>query len=181
MFVFSVKTSKTKIVLTVAAIIAAVGVLVFITGKSRNTQTAHDSVISYKAEDASQRLAFLSQFGWSVSEDPVEVSEVIIPQDFDKGYIEYAEMNKAQGLDLELYKGVRAKRWTYNILNYPEFDNRIGVVQANLLVYEGRVIGGDICSLEQGGFMHGFDFPEKQNQSQLSESGTATQNQSNLS
>ena len=38
-------------------------------------------------------------------------------------------------------------------------DIRSGVVQANLLIYEGRVIGGDICSLEQGGFMQGFDFP----------------------
>ncbi len=181
MFVFSVKTSKAKIVLTAVAIIAAVGVLVFLTGKSRNTQTARDSVISYKAQDASERLAFLSQFGWSVSEDPAEVSEVIIPQDFDKGYTEYAEMNKSQGLDLELYKGVRAKRWTYNVLNYPEFENRIGTVQANLLVYEGRVIGGDICSLEQGGFMHGFDFPERQNQVHSSESNTVIENQSNIS
>ncbi|MBS5730770.1 MAG: DUF4830 domain-containing protein [Clostridium sp.] len=94
-----------------------------------------------------------------MAEDPAEVSEVIIPQEFDKGYTEYAEMNRAQGLDLGLYKGVRAKRWTYNVLNYPGYENRSGVVQANLLIYEGRVIGGDICSLEQGGFMQGFDFP----------------------
>ena len=34
-------------------------------------------------------------------------------------------------------------------------------VQANILVYEGAVIGGDICSTELDGFMQGFDFPTK--------------------
>lgn len=159
MFVFSVKTSKAKIALTAAVIAVLAGLLVFFAGKS-NTPTAKDDVVSYRAENAEQRLAFISQFGWRVSEDPAEVSEVIIPQDFDKGYTEYARMNAEQGLDLELYKGVRAKRWTYNIVNYPGFENRTGTVQINLLVYEGRIIGGDVCSLEQGGFMHGFDFPE---------------------
>ena len=159
MFVYSVKTSKAKMIIIAAVIVAAAGVLVFFGGRGRGAETAQDGAISYKAEDSAQRLAFLSQFGWRIAEDPAEVSEVIIPQEFDKGYTEYAEMNKAQGLDLSLYKGVRAKRWTYNVLNYPGYENRSGVVQANLLIYEGRVIGGDICSLEQGGFMQGFDFP----------------------
>jgi len=35
-----------------------------------------------------------------------------------------------------------------------------GIVQANLLVFEGRVIGGDVCSLEAGGFIHCFEMPE---------------------
>lgn len=159
MFVFSVKTSKAKIALTAVVIAAAAGALLFFVGKS-DTPTATSDAVSYKAGNAEERLAFISQFGWRVAEDPAEVSEVIIPQDFDKGYNEYAEMNLQQGLELELYKGVRAKRWTYNILNYPGFENRTGVVQINLLVYEGRVIGGDVCSLEQGGFIHGFDFPD---------------------
>jgi hypothetical protein len=129
-------------------------------GKSGKPVATDDSVISYKAENAAERAAFISQFGWKISEDPIEISEVIIPADFDAGYIEYAEMNKEQGLDLEPFKGVRAKRWTYDVLNYPGLENLTGTVQINLLVYEGRVIGGDVCSLEQGGFIHGFDLPE---------------------
>ena len=108
---------------------------------------------------AEQRAAFLSQFGWKFAPDPVEVTEVIVPSDFSKGYTEYAEMNKAAGFDLEPYKGLRAKRWTYDILNYPGYENKTGYIQANILVYEGKVIGGDICSLEQGGFLHSFEFP----------------------
>ncbi len=159
MFVYSVKTSKAKIAtvsLAIAAIVISIAVLM--TGGKK--PAASDSGISYKAADSAQRAAFLSQFGWKISEDPVEISEVIIPEDFDAGYTEYAEMNKAQGLDLEPYKGLRAKRWTYEVLNYPGLENTTGVVQANLLIYEGRIIGGDICSLELGGFIHGFELPE---------------------
>ena len=160
MFVYSVKTSKAKIAALVFAIAAVAVAIVLIIGRGGEPTAANDSVISYKASNAEERAAFLSQFGWKISEDPVEISEVIIPQDFDAGYVEYAEMNKAQGLDLEPYKGVRAKRWTYNILNYPGLEELTGSVQANLLIYDGRVIGGDVCSLEQNRFNHGFDFPE---------------------
>ena len=158
MFVFSVKTSKTKIAALVIAIIALAAALFMIIGKGEKP-AANDSAINYKAETTAERRAFLSQFGWKISEDPVEVSEVIIPENFDDGYTEYAEMNKASGFDLEPYKGMRAKRWTYDILNYPGYENKTGYIQANILVYNGQVIGGDICSLEQGGFMHSFEFP----------------------
>lgn len=157
MFVYSVKTSKAKIFSVVLALIISVAAIFFVLNKKQEPVT-NDPAISYKAENAAERAAFLSQFGWKISEDPVEVSEVIIPADFDAGYLKYAEMNKAQGLDLEPYKGMRAKRWTYNILNYPGLENQSGV-QANLLIFEGRIIGGDISSLDLGGFMHGFDFP----------------------
>ncbi len=157
MFVFSVKTSKTKIAALVIAIIALSAALFMVIGKGEKP-VAKDSVINYKAETAAERRSFLSQFGWKISEDPVEVSEVIIPENFDDGYTEYAAMNKAQGLDLEPFKGMRAKRWTYAVLNYPGLENT-QTVQANLLIFDGRVIGGDICSLEQGGFIRGFDFP----------------------
>lgn len=157
MFVYSVKTSKAKILAVIVALVFSVAAVFFVMNKKQEP-AANDSAISYKAENAAERAAFLSQFGWKISEDPAEISEVIIPADFDAGYLEYAEMNKAQGLDLEPYKGMRAKRWTYDILNYPGLENQSGV-QANLLIFEGRVIGGDICSLDLGGFMHGFDFP----------------------
>jgi hypothetical protein len=52
------------------------------------------------------------------------------------------------------------KRWTYELKNYPGYESKPGVVQANLLIDHGVVIGGDVCSLELGGFLHGFDFPE---------------------
>lgn len=159
MFVYSVKTSKSKIIALVIAVIAIIAAVVVVAGKSEKP-AATDSQINIKAENAQQRAAFLSQFGWEFMPDPVEVTEVIVPSDFSKGYTEYAEMNKAAGFDLEPYKGLRAKRWTYEILNYPGYENKTGYIRANILVYEGTVIGGDICSLEQGGFIHSFERPE---------------------
>ena len=46
--------------------------------------------------------------------------------------------------------------WSYDILNYPGYENTEGIIRGNILVYEGTVIGGDICSNELGGFMHTF-------------------------
>lgn len=158
MFVYSVRTSKSKIAVMIAAIVA-IGLAVFAVTDKADSPAATDSALNLKAETAEQRAAFLSQFGWKFTQDPVEVTEVIIPSDFSLGYTEYAEMNKASGFDLEPYKGLRAKRWTYDILNYPGYENKQGYIQANILVYNGIVIGGDICSLEQGGFMHSLEFP----------------------
>jgi len=160
MFIYSVKTTKTKITAVILAIvIAAASVSVFLIRKN-NQPANEDSLISYSAQDVAQRAAFLSQFGWKIADDPSEVSEVIIPSEFDTGFTQYNEIQKSQGLDLEPYKGMRAKRWTYDILNYPGYEGKSGYIQANLLVYDGRVIGGDVCSLELNGFLQGFDFPQ---------------------
>lgn len=53
--------------------------------------------------------------------------------------------------------GKTVKRYTYIIHNYPDETDQ---VRANLLVYDGKVIGGDICTLALDGFMHGFS-PEE--------------------
>lgn len=159
MFVFSIKSSKLKIALTAFAAVLAVAAVVLLI--NRGKPAVSDNAISLKASNASERAAFLSQFGWEIEEDPVEVAEVIIPAEFDRGYEKYNEIQKAQNLDLTPYAGKRAKRWTYNIKNYPGYEGDSGTVQANILVYEGAVIGGDICSTELDGFMQGFDFPTK--------------------
>lgn len=185
MFVYSVKTSKSKIAALLIATVAMVIAIAMLMTNEKEPVT-NSSAVNYKASNSEERKAFLSQFGWKISADPVEISEVIIPEDFDAGYAEYAEMNKAQGLDLEPYKGRRAKRWTYDVLNYPGLENMKGTVQANLLIFEGRVIGGDICSLELGGFIHGFENQKSANPQTTSQPMSARivqetdENQTNL-
>lgn len=162
MFVFSLKSSKIKIAaVIIAALIALLAVIFCMNG---DKPAVNDGGISLKAGTNDERLAFLSQFGWDVDEDPIEVSEVIIPSEFDNGYEMYNEIQKKQNLDLLPYAGKRVKRWTYNVNNYPGYEKRKGVIQANILVYEGAAIGGDICSVELEGFVQGFDFPNKSNQ-----------------
>ncbi|MDR3314661.1 MAG: DUF4830 domain-containing protein [Oscillospiraceae bacterium] len=157
MFVYSVKSSKLKLAALLLVIAAAVLALVFLTRGEKTPVKGGN--IRVAASNAAERLAFLSQFGWEVSEDPIEVSEVIIPATFDETYEKYNEIQKAQSMDLAAVAGKRLKRWTYEVKNYPGFENKPGVVQANLLIENGVVIGGDVCSLELGGFLQGFDFP----------------------
>lgn len=157
MFVYSVKSSRLKLILLMALVAAAVAAMLILSDS--DTPAANDGGIVLRASDAAERTAFLSQFGWEFEPDPVEVTEIIIPSELDEGYAAYNEIQKAQSLDLSLYAGKRAKRWTYAIKNYPGYEGASGCVQANIIVYEGMVIGGDICSTELDGFVRGFDFP----------------------
>lgn len=160
MFIFSVRANKGKVLALGCVLLAAVMLAAYAVNR-KGQPAAADSVINYKASTASERLAFISQFGWEVEEDPAEVAEVVIPGEFDEVYTSYNEIQKSGGMDLEPYRGLRAKRWCYTVLNYPGYEQRHDAVEINLLIYEGTVIGGDVCSMEQGGFMQGFDFPEQ--------------------
>jgi len=70
---------------------------------------------------------------------PFEVQEITIPETFGKVYLRYNELLKKGGYDLSLYKGKQCTRYTYRI---PSLNAR-----ANILVYEGKIIGGDICGI----------------------------------
>ena len=66
----------------------------------------------------------------------------------------YNALQKRQSLDLEKYKGQIVKKWTYNINNYPGYEDKEGKVQANLLIYNGNVIGADITILGKKAELH---------------------------
>ena len=109
-----------------------------------------------RASTAEERIAFFSQFGYEISEDPLEVKEVVIPTEFDETYENYNEIQKSQGLDLSKYKGKRVKMWSYAIKNYPGYETADGTIRGNILVYNGVVVGGDVSNIELGGFMVSF-------------------------
>lgn len=160
MFVFSLRANKPKLIALLCAVFAVLAILVIVL-RHNGKPVVKDDGISYKASTAEERTAFLSQFGWKIDEDPVEVAEVIIPSEFNDTYSAYNEIQKNQGLDLETYKGKRAKRWVYDVKNYPGYSSDCGCIRATLLIYEGIVIGGDVSSLELNGFSQGFEFPDE--------------------
>lgn len=164
MFVLSVTSKKLK---TAAAAAAAVILVCCVIGISLNKGTEPASGdgghINYRASDSSERLGFISQFGWQVDTEPVEVREIVIPEEFDDVYTAYNEIQLSQQLDLSDYCGKRVKRWSYIIRNYPGYTEYDECVRINLLVFDGCVIGGDVCSVELNGFMHGFVREERNN------------------
>ena len=155
MFVYSIKSKHIKVALLVIFVVATVISLYIL---SQDSQQTGKSGMSIKASTHEERMAFISQYGWEVDEEPVEVQEVIIPSEFDDTYTAYNEIQKDQGFDLSVYAGMRAKRWTYKIKNYAGYENK-DCIRVNILVYDGLVIGGDVCSIELDGFMHTFQMP----------------------
>ena len=69
-------------------------------------------------------------------------------------------MQKKQSFDLEKYKGEIVKKWTYNVNNFPGYENKTGYVQANLLIYNGNVIAADITVLGKKAKTYVIEFPK---------------------
>lgn len=113
--------------------------------------------ISFEDIDSNEdRIAFLASLGWEVEPTAKESTTVAIPREFDKVFAAYNEMQRKMGLDLSGYSGKTVERHTYVVKNYGEYE---GTVLANLLIFRGRVIGGDICSADTSGFVHGLRRP----------------------
>jgi len=144
------------------ALIALVSLIVFVPRYDVSSTAAilaeKESIRFDKIKTNEDRIAFLAQYGWEVSGTPVEEVTLSIPSEFDKIMKTYNELQKQQGLDLSKYKGRDVMRYTYEITNYP---NHAGKVLANVIVCKNRVIGGDICSTDISGFIHGFALPQK--------------------
>lgn len=163
MYVVSVKSSKLKAVISVVVLIAFLLLGIFyVAGRKHDTAEKQNKLIDLRAETAQERIAFLSQFGWSVEEEPADVKETVIPESFDDVYERYNELQKEQGFDLTPYCGTRVKQWSYRVLNYPGNESNSEQIRANLLVCNGVVIGGDISSTALDGFMQPFDSLENE-------------------
>jgi len=161
MFIYSLKASTIKffavITLSLALLITLIAFIPSYDPAAGEDVFGESGKVNFaKVKTNDDRIAFLAQFGWEVSETPVEEEKVTVPDQFDKVYMTYNELQKKQGLDLSKYKGREVTRYTYALTNYPGYDGR---VFANLLVSKNKVIGGDICSADADGFIHGFAAP----------------------
>lgn len=161
MFVYTFRANTLKFFSILGvALIALVSLIVFV---PRYEITTTSSILAEKEKlqfdkirTNEDRIEFLTQYGWTVAETPTEEVTLTLPTEFDKIMKTYNELQKQQGLDLSKYKGKQVTRYTYEITNYP---TQSGKVLANVIVYKNRVIGGDICSTDVNGFIHGFAAP----------------------
>ena len=163
MFIYSFKASTLKLLGIISATLAAlIAIVVFVPvyadglgSVSTGAQAEGAVSISYdKVKSAAEAVNFLSQFGWTVDGGSPESAKVTIPAEFDKVFAAYNEIQKAQGLDLSKYKKKELTRYTFEVTNYEDYE---GKVYANVLVYRNKVVGGDICSADVSGFVHGFE------------------------
>lgn len=158
MFVYSVRASALRFfsVITVS-VLALIALIVFVpTYVPTSLLVGEEKIVYDNIGSPEARRAFLAGFGWEVDEEHAEDESVVIPARFDAVYDAYNGIQKAQGLDLERYRGKSVMRYTYPVKNYPDYD---GTVYATLLIYKDRVIGGDVCSASADGFAHGWKSP----------------------
>jgi hypothetical protein len=155
MFVLSIKHNRKKTIAIVAVLLAAVTVSVVAAALHNSPPQAVCSGKKYSlaASTNEERVAFFKQFGWTVNSEPIDSGEVTIPEKFDDVYIAYNNIQKEQGLDLLPYAGKTVQQWIYSVTNYPQQESML----ATILVYNGRVIGGDLSTPQLDGFMTGFD------------------------
>ena len=165
MFIYSFRAATLKffgiIAVTLVALIAVIAfVPVYAQGGTANTGNTTTDVqgsmeYSYdKVKTSADAANFLAQFGWTVDGGNAKSVTVTIPSEFDKVFAAYNEIQRAQGLDLSKYKKKELTRYTFVVTNYKDYE---GTVYANVLVYRNKVVGGDICSADVTGFVHGFE------------------------
>lgn len=151
MFIYSVKASSirffTILVLSVALLTT---LIVLVPAYEPLSVSASETLRFDKIKTNEDRVNFLAQLGWKVSEKALEEVAVTIPDEFDAVFLEYNNLQKEMGLDLSRYKRKDVMRYTYEVQNYEGYD---GVVYASLLIYKNKVIGGDLCSADVNGFV----------------------------
>lgn len=155
MFIRTVKASTIKLTACIVAAVIICATLIICIPDTDTVAVFADGgkTVYTEVKDNDGRINFLKQFGWEVNPEAIEEKSVVIPNKFDTVFAGYNELQILQGLDLSKYKRKEVTRYTYVVTNY---DGYSGKVLANLIVYRGRVIGGDICTESADGFIHGF-------------------------
>ena len=163
MFIYSFRAATLKFFGIIAVtLVALIAVIVFVPvyaqggAGNQDAQTVQGSTeYNYdKVKTSADAANFLAQFGWTVDGGNAKCVTVTIPSEFDKVFAAYNEIQRAQGLDLSKYKKKELVRYTFEVTNYKDYE---GTVYANVLVYRNKVVGGDICSADVSGFVHGFE------------------------
>lgn len=99
---------------------------------------------------------YLASFGWETDGSQPTAEEVTLPDTFGAVYADYLTCQRACGFSLEDYAGKTVTRYSYRVTNYPTGEQ---AVLADLLVYQGEVVGGDIRSADLDGFLHSLIYP----------------------
>lgn len=141
MFLFTARIPRRRLMaggITVGLCALAVITALAVTFSSRSVTTGSQSVRVRTNED---RLSYLNTLGWQVSETVLRTEELRIPDTLDASYEEYLTLQTQQGFDLRSYCGRTITRYIYQVENHPQSAQG---VEAALLVYRSRVIGGHI-------------------------------------
>jgi len=98
-----------------------------------------------------QIVDYIESLGWEIEHTP-EISYLTIPRIFDAIFENYNIYQKEAGFDLTSFKGARAVRYSYRVLNHQQ--SYTNAVRANVIVVNREIVAADISSNAPDGFMH---------------------------
>ncbi len=104
-------------------------------------------------ETCQNRILFLEKIGCKADENSQSRKTVTIPYEFNDVYENYNKLQQKAGYDLSLYKGCKCDIYSYSVKEFM-YEKDATYFNANLIVYNGRIIGGDISSAELDGNMY---------------------------
>lgn len=171
MLIMTAKVDKRKLILVIAVLAVAIGIIIGLTrGDSTPAAEAVPTASEPTVESApvaataappadsnDARVKFLTDLGWDVTASPAESMQVKVPKKSTEVFDRYNELQKSQGYDLSEYAGKSVMRYVYQINNYP---NATEPVYATILVYKDRIIGGDVTNTAPNGKIQGFSMPD---------------------
>ena len=154
MFIVSAKFSPRKAIAAVVACAAVLILMILLISSLKGRPSPGEELITAASEE--ERAEYLRSLGWEIETSPMETLEFMVPQPLNDSYEEYNALQKEQGFDLEPYAGMQVKRYSYRVLNYPNYPDD---VQADLYLCGDVVIGGDILYCGDSGFVATLVFP----------------------
>lgn len=152
---FRISFKKAAILSAAAAVILFCGICAAV------LRSAEETVREENTSDF--RIAYLELLGIEVDPAGAEARTVVIPPQFDEVYKKYAALQSDGGKRLRAHAGLAAELWSYPVTNAPNYRDDI---RANLLTYEGIVIGFDLSALsESSNYSDLEEIPEKSGKS----------------
>lgn len=131
--------------LSAAATLLAAFVLCLWGGRSQSAAVAGLSSSPAPQDPA----AYLASLGWETVGDPV-CDQVQMPDTFGPAYDQFLQLQREGGFHLETCAGAVVTRYTFTLSNYP--SGEAGIL-ADVMMLEGRIVGGEIRSPALDGFM----------------------------
>lgn len=122
-------------------ILAVIIIALFILSKMFYVSSANN----FDGSTNQKRIEYITSLGLSVEETCVSTKQIVIPKEFNDVYKEYNLLQSKAGFDLSNYKGKSAEVIAYKL--------RKSESLVTLIIYKGRIIGGDISSPQINGKM----------------------------
>ena len=154
MFVFSLKASKLKYLLSAILCVAVAVFVITLMPDTEHSVSVNGTVSEYKdskkirfddIDDKEDVVEFAESLGYGVDDSRAEVVEVKLPSKADAVLEEYNNLQKSQGFNLMKYKNKTVVRYTFPVTKLPDEQTlQADPVLLTIIVYKDKVIGGDL-------------------------------------